>query len=102
GMPGDAARPLRRATRECAPHRGGEVGDEVLVLGGTPLRVAHTTPFARLAVGKALLFGPRDGLRLDEGPLALVPLASAAPLHHNGREPAGLARAAGQCGVTAR
>lgn len=96
------ARSLGRAVRELCEYGGGEVGDELLVLDGAALGVALPALLACLRVGKTFLLSLRDGVRLSEHALALVPLAAAAPLHDHGGQSAGLPRAAGQRRVATR
>ncbi len=77
GVPGDLLRSIRRAARELHANRGGEIRNEVLVLGRPPLGVALAAPLPHVTVNQAFLLGPRDRRRLGENALPLVALACA-------------------------
>jgi LysR family transcriptional regulator, transcription activator of glutamate synthase operon len=102
GVAGDRIGPRGRAPGEQPRDLGGELPLEDHVLVGAAHGVPLPAPCPQVRVAKALLFGLLDGGRLGQDALPLIALAALAPLHHDGGQPAGLLRPAGQRGVPGR
>jgi len=110
-----------RAPDPAAVLEAGVLGDGVLRTGGTarkqlthpvrkllhvlavdaraPLRLPFSTTFARIIIGQALCFGPRQSRFLDQNTLSLVTVAGAAPLEDDSGQRRVLSGTARQRGI---